>query len=257
MQIAVEETLLGNMPVAALFDHAVELGIEGVALRGADLEARVPEIAQELVRTGVRVAAVHFGRQGGLLSPDEAEREQALDRLRSNIACAVDLNAAGVVVVPHYGALQMPNLSPWLSSGELHAEMLHMHLRTLSDFAHALGTKVFIQTASRAETAFITRLEQAGAVVKRIKHLDVKIAVDLGCLTAELSDAAELLNQYGRHLAYASISMGSLEADKIIPALRETGYEGWLTLTGETASDDSVLRAGLARLRGNLRLNVS
>lgn len=255
MRIAVQETLLGDSTPGALFDHAAALGVDGIELFGDRLEDRVPDIAHELVRTGIPIAAIHFGKQGALLAAEEAERERALDRLRSNIACAVDLNAAGVVVVPHYGALTLPDLSPWMTSGQLYAEMLHQHLRTLSDFAHALGTKLFIQPASKQDTAFITRLEQAGAVVKRIKHPDVKIAAELACLENEATDQESMISKYGEHVNYTSLPADRM-ALTMAAALREAGYDGWISLGGMTPMTDEALRSGIGQVRAHLRLDV-
>lgn len=257
MSIAIQEMLLGESTAYDLFDRAAAIGADGVEVIGDALEDRVPDISRESLRTGVRVAGIHFGRQGALLSPDPAEREAALARLRSNIACAVDLDASGVVVVPHYGDLLYPDLTPWMSPGELYAEMLHMHLRTLSDFAHALGSKVFIQTAS--ETRFITRLEQADAVVKRIKHPDVKIAVEIGCLSDEktsIEGMIEALEKFGKNISYVSLPVDRLHLYPAFKALNAAGYDGWITLTGDESLTASTLRDGIGRLRADLRPNI-
>lgn len=259
MRIALQESLLGESTTYDLFERAAAVGVDGVELIGAGLEDRVPELAQESQRTGVRVAGIHFGKQGALLSDSTAEREAALVHLRSNIACAVDLDASGVVVVPHYGDLLYPDLTPWMSPGELHAEMLHMHLRTLSDFAHALGSKLYIQPASKRETRFISRLEQADAVVKRIKHPDVKIAVELGCLSDEKPDAArmgEALTAFAKNISYVSLPMDRPLVGAVLDALNAAGYDGWLTLTGAEAQTASSLRERIGRLRDDLRPNI-
>lgn len=225
-----------------MFERAAALGIDGIEVDGADLEARVPDIDAAAAQTGIRVAAVHFGWQGAILSPDVAERERALKLLRSNIACAVDLNALGVVWVPHYGANIMPDLSPWMSPGQMQAEMLHQHLRTLSDFSHALGVKLFIQNAPADETAFITDLDQAGAVVKRIKHPDVLIALNLGA-GADNGTLPTLAPQIG----YVSLPM---EAEATaLSALRATDYNGWITLSGAAPLPDAPIRTTLAAVR--------
>ncbi|MBK8020180.1 MAG: sugar phosphate isomerase/epimerase [Chloroflexi bacterium] len=258
MCIAISEgTLAAAAPgaeadIATLFDRAAALGADGVELDGAGLENRIETVAEAMQRTGVAVAGIDFGRQGALLSPDVNEREAALERLRSNITCAVDLDAAGVVVVPHYGPVSMPDLAPWMAPGELHAEMLHMHLRTLSDFCRALGSRLFIQTAAAAETGFIWRLEQAGAVVKRIKHRDIQIGVDLGCLVDEGGDPAEKLRTLATHLGYVRLpaeAVNRLEMPAVVEVLKSAGNVAWISLRGENAES---LHSAADRLRGAL-----
>ncbi|MCK6577019.1 MAG: sugar phosphate isomerase/epimerase [Anaerolineae bacterium] len=258
MQIAIAESLLAAAyPVVSeslitVFERAAALGAEGVDISGGDLEVRFEDLAAAAVRTGVKIGGIHFGRQGALLSPDMDERERALERLRSNIACAVDLAAAGVVVVPHYGAYTMPDLTPWMSAGELHAEMLHMHLRTLSDFCHALGTRLFIQTASAVETRFVSRLAQAGAIVRRINHPDVLVGVDLGALADEGGSSEESLKALVGQVGYVALpveALSRLDTDATLNALRASDYQGWITLTGAAGGD---LPAAMESLRAAL-----
>ncbi|MDZ4770984.1 MAG: TIM barrel protein [Chloroflexota bacterium] len=260
MRIALQDSLLGGGDPVALCERAAALGVDGLAIASVGLEGRLDALVNAARRTGVRIAGIHYGREGALLDADMPTRERALARLRAAIAAAVDLEAAGVVIVPHYGAYALPDLFPWKSSGELYAEMLHMHLRTLSDFCYALGTSLFIQTAPTHETAFISRLEQANAVVRRIKHPNVRIALDLDVLVDEMPDPAAIDRQVSRHgdqigyVARAIASCDPLHDHFFSSALRQGGYDGWLVLTGTSAPPPDrlieIIDSVRARLQG-------
>lgn len=252
MLIAMQDTLMRRADVAARFDRAAELGLAGLELATADLDANLEATAQAARRTGVRVAGLHFGHAGALLATDRPTREAALVHLRAAIGAAVDLDAAGVLAVPHYGPYTLPDMFPWKSPGELYAEMLHMHLRTLSDFCHALGTTLYIQTAHPDETAFISRAEQANAVAARVKHPHVKIALDLPALLAEADDPAGLVTAHLRYLGYLRTPIGLIDRAPL-SALRAAGFEGWLAISGQANSDaevEAALSAARAQAEG-------
>ena len=170
MPIAIQEDMLTGSTMLEKFEHARALGAAGIEFWGAGLVETVPQIVEAMLATGVRAASVNHGRQSELLSPDPAERERALAQLRQSITCACDLGAAGVVFVPHFNAPILPDLSPWMTAAELEVELLYTHLRTLSDFADAMGVELYVEPINRYETHLLNRLEQAAAVTRRLKR---------------------------------------------------------------------------------------
>ena len=82
MPIAIhEDHLRGSTPLEK-FQHARDLGAQGVELWAAGLTENVPAIAAAMQQTGLRTAAINHGRQRNLLDPDPDERERALKQLR-------------------------------------------------------------------------------------------------------------------------------------------------------------------------------
>jgi sugar phosphate isomerase/epimerase len=243
MPIAIHEDRLRGSSMIEKFQHARDLGAQGVEVWGANLTEKVPEIVAAMEQTGLRTAAIDHGRQRNLLDPDPDERERALKQLRESIANAVDLDAAGVVFVPMFGEALYPDLSPWMSAAELEVEMLYMHLRTLSDFSYALGTSLFIEPIRRSETHLINRLEQASRITRRLNHPRVQVAASLADMALEESDIPASLLAHGdciRHVYAAESS----DLPAAAAALREIGYEGWVTFTD--GSLDSLRRAGFS-----------
>ncbi|MEO8392045.1 MAG: sugar phosphate isomerase/epimerase family protein [Chloroflexota bacterium] len=230
MPIAIQEDLLSGSSWFEKFQHARDLGAQGVEVWGADLTDRVPEILVAMEETGLRVAAIDHGHQRDLLDPDPDERERALKQLRESITNAVDLDAAGVVFVPTFGESVYPDLSPWMSAPELEVEMLYMHLRTLSDFSYAIGTSLFIEPIRRSETHLLNRLEQAARITRRLNHPRVQIAADLAAMALEESDIPAALLAHSDCIQHVHAAE-SVDLPAAAAALREIGYQGWITFT--------------------------
>lgn len=259
MPIAIQENMLSGGSTLEKFRQARALGFDGIEFEGAGLTAKVPEIVDAMVETGVMAAAVNHGAQGNLLAPDPAERERALARLRQSVVNAVDIGAAGVVFVPHYGKHVLPDLSPWMSAAELEAEMLHMHLRTLSDYAEALGVSLYIAPLSHSDTELFNRVEQVGRVTRRLNHQRVKIAADLYYMAREGEDIAAALEAEGSWIGHVRLANrnqglpepGAPDFAAAAAALKATGYEGWAVYAcaGDAAAYAEQLPASLAYIR--------
>jgi sugar phosphate isomerase/epimerase len=254
MPIAIREALLSGDTLLQKFRHARDLGAAGIEFESAGLTEKVPEIVDAIIETGVLAAAVNFG-SGRFVDPDPAERETALTRLRQAIVDALDIGAAGVIFVPHAGEPVLPDMSPWMSAPELEVEMLYMHLRTLSDYAYAIGVNLYIQPVRRAETHLLNRVSQAARITRRLNHPNVKIAAHLYHMAQEEADLPAALRDHADCIGHIHLadSNGCLPGQGVIDfaaaaaALRDIGYTGWLSYDCAGASAD--LSDSLAHVR--------
>ena len=256
MPLAIHEDALPGRTLLDKCRRAEELDIAGVAFDAAGLSDRAEAIAEALVATGRRAAAIHMGRYDGYLSPLPAEREAAISHLRETMACAVDLEAAHVIVVPHYGGPRMPDLTPYRSPFELESEMLVWLLRTVSDLAYALGVELDLLPVNRYESYFLNRLEQAVAFRARIKdHPHVRVAASTAHMALEEANIVATLAEHGAHLSYVQlddpsgrlIGGGLVDPAVIQGALAAIPYRGWVTLHG--AGSAAELAACVEHLR--------
>jgi sugar phosphate isomerase/epimerase len=145
-----------------------------------------------------------------------------------------------VLVVPHYGAPTVPDLTPYKSVIQLQYELLHNHLRTLSDYVYAIGVDFYIQPVNRYETQFINNLADAVRVRRRIKdHPHVKIAPDLFHMALEETDLAGSIREHAADIGYIHLAdsnrrlpgRGMTDFAAIAKSLSESNYEGWVTLS--------------------------
>ena len=171
----------------------------------------------------------------------------ALARLRQAIADAVDLQAVGVIVVPHYGGAALPDLSPWMSAAALEIEMLYMHLRTLSDFSEALGVNLYLQPVNRYESHLFNRIEQVATVTRRLNHPRVQIAADLFHMALEEPDLPAAIRDHAAEIGYLHVAdsnrrlpgQGLMDFAAAAAALQAINYSGWLTYAcGRPGSND-------------------
>lgn len=256
MSIAVQEHLLAGRSVRDKWMNAHTLGFKGVEVNAENLTARVPDIAAAIEATGVQVAAVNLGRRDGYLSPLRDEREAAISAMRQAMADAVDLNAAHVIFVPHFGPPRMPDLTPYRAPIELDAEMMIWLLRTVSDLAYAMDIELDMLPVNHYETYFMSRLEHAVRFRRKIKdHAHIKVAANLFHTALEETDWLAALREQLPHIGYIQLSehncrlpgQGVLNFAALAEALVD--YDGWLTCACEHASD-ADLRASLDYLRG-------
>lgn len=252
MRLSIQEDMLPGRTLLEKFSCARQAGFQGVEVWGYGLTERVPEIINAARQTGLDISAVNHGRQRDLLHPDRAERELALAELRRSIVNAVDLGASGVIVVPHFGESSLPDLTPYKSVMQLEYELLHNHLRTLSDYVYAMGTTLYLEPINHYETRFLNTLSDGIRVRRKIKdHPHVKLAADLFHMALEEPDLLQSLREYSGDVGYIHLAdsnrrlpgRGLLDFAAIAATLRETDYQGWAALeVGEPGNNQEAAR---------------
>ncbi len=239
MRLAIQEDMLPGKTTLERFQNAHALGFEGVEVWGKGLTARVPELAEASAQIGLAISAVNHGRQGRLLDPDRDERERALAAFRQSVVDGVDLGATGVILVPHYAEATLPDLTPYKSVVQLEYEMLHNHLRTLSDYVYAIGIDLYIEPINRYETHFLNTLADAIKVRRKIKdHPHVKLNADVFHMAMEEQNSLQALRDYAADIGYMHLSdsnrrlpgQGMIDFAALGAVLKDTGYKGWLAL---------------------------
>ena len=253
-KFAIREDLLPGATVDQRLAAARELGFSAVEFPVDDLDDRIDEIDDALRAHGIAASGVNMGAVNGWVSADIARRNKATNMLRQALACALDLEAEYVTFAPQIGASDMPDLTPFASPMELQKELLIWLLRGFSDLADAMDAKLALQPRNRAETAFLTRLDQAAFFCRELdNHPMITLAADVYHLALEESDLSACLRTH--HKAISVIYLvdserrlpggGSLPFPAIGNALRSMDYQGWLVLDGSAARGD---RAAIAEL---------
>lgn len=236
MRLAIQEDMLPGKTALERFEQAKALGFSGVEVWGMGLNPRVPELADAVEQTGIVISAINHGQQGRLLDPDVEERERALAALRQSVVDGVDLGASGVILVPHFDEATLPDLTPYKSQIQLEYEMLHNHLRTLSDYVYAMGIDLYIEPINRYETHFLNTLADAVRVRRKIKdHPHIKIVADLFHMAMEETNTAAALREFAADIGYVHLAdsnrrlpgQGMTDFAAAAAALRDTGYMGW------------------------------
>jgi sugar phosphate isomerase/epimerase len=248
MKLAIHEAMLPGRSLQERYQHAKNLGFDGIELSATGLEERLLDVAMALNKVNLRVASVHLGAMDGYISPDPEIREKAISDMRQAMATAVDLMAEHVIFVPQWGKLPTPDMTPYRSAEELASELMIWLLRVVSDLAYALGCTLHIQPRNRFETEFMNTTTQASKFLDAIQWkreqgiIDnpyVKIAPNTFDMALDEMHISDTLKQHGQRLGYLYLSdsngrlpgQGLLDFAAIAAALKEAQYDGWLCLS--------------------------
>jgi sugar phosphate isomerase/epimerase len=262
MQLAIQEDMLSGKTILDKFELAKYFGFQGIEFWGRGLTAKVPEIVAAIEKTGIVAAAVNHGQQSRLIDADRDERERALKEFRQSVVDAVDIGAPGVILVPHFGPPTVPDLTPYKSVIQLEYELLHNHLRTLSDYVYAIGVDLYLEPINHYETHFLNTLADAVRVRRKIKdHPHVRLTADLFHGALEETNLAQAIRDYAGDIGYIHLAdsnrrlpgQGMTDFGALAALLKEIGYTGWLSLEcGQPGSNQEFAHQFAAELPASL-----
>ena len=261
-RLAIQEGLLPGKTVQERLVAAGQLGIDAVEFGAADLDARMPQIADALDASGVSVSGINMGRQDGCLSADFGIRARAVDALREALTCALDLEADYVTFVPQCGGTDLPDLTPYASAMDLQRELLIWLLRGMTDLADVMDVKLALQPLNHYETSFITRLDQAAYFKRQVdNHPKIIVAANTYHMALEEADLMTALRTHAHDIGVIYLSennrrlpgYGLLPFASIGETLAEMKYDGWLVMEGaETRDNPERARQNFQDLPGSV-----
>ncbi|MGQ9589701.1 MAG: sugar phosphate isomerase/epimerase family protein [Planctomycetota bacterium] len=151
-------------------------------------------------------------------------------------------------------------------------------LREVARVAEETGTTVAVEAVNRFETYFVNTAADLRALVEEVNHPRIRMMFDTFHANIEEKDIYEALKSCDGLLAHVHISendrgipgTGRVPWDEVGKALRELGYEGWVTIEsfGQAvpeiaaaaaiwrplfASNDEVGEKGVAFLKARFR----
>ena len=102
----------------------------------------------------------------------------------------------------------------------------------------ACGVTLAIEPLNRFETYFLNTAADAAALCEEVAHPRVGVAFDTFHANIEEKDLAGACRLLGRHLKHVQISendrgtpgSGHIAWDRLLRALADLGYDGWLTI---------------------------
>jgi sugar phosphate isomerase/epimerase len=222
--------------LADAFAKAQALGFDAVEIFPPSAQALdVAEVKALAEQHALSVAAVGTG--GGwlvhkwtLTHADPAIRQQAREFIRAIIDTAAALGAPTIL-----GSMQ----GRW--EGEVTRDQalawLGEALDDLGEHAAKLGQPFLYEPLNRYETNLLTRTPQAVAWLRTLRTRNVRILADLFHMNIEESEIAAALREAGTlvgHVHFAdsnrqAVGFGHTPIAPIIAALREIGYNGYLS----------------------------
>lgn len=223
----------GLMPV---LESLKDIGYDGVEVPIFDLDqAAWTRWGQRLDELGLeRTANTVIAPEHDPLSADSRVRQAAYDHMRAVIDCCAAVGAP-LLCGPHQVALGVftgsgPTQEEWKRSVE--------HLQRVSEYAAECGVMLAEEVVNRFELYHLNILDQAIRFVDEVGHPNCRIHLDTFHAHIEEKDPATAIRRAGNRIAHVHISendrgipgTGSVVWKPTFEALRDIGYDGWLTV---------------------------
>jgi D-psicose/D-tagatose/L-ribulose 3-epimerase len=219
-----------------LFARIKEWGFDGVEpFLSPDEPANIPALRTTLDRLQLdRTTCCVLPREANLISSDAATRRNGIAFLKKCIDRTADLGAhvmcgplfAGLGVMT--GSRRTEKEWKWAVKG----------LRAAATRAEKRKVCLCIEPLNRFETYFLNTLEDAARLVEDVGAPNLKIHFDTFHSNIEEQHPAEALRAVAKHLGHIHLSesdrgipgTGHVDWKGILKVLKETNYQGWLTI---------------------------
>jgi D-psicose/D-tagatose/L-ribulose 3-epimerase len=221
------------MPV---LEELKEIGYDGVEVPIFDLDqAKWKLWATRLDDLGLeRTANTVIAPEHNPLSADPAIREAAYQHMQAVVDSCAEVGSS-ILCGPHQVALGVftgkgATDEEWKRSVE--------HLRRVADYAAGAGVVLAEEVVNRFELYHVNTLDQGIRLVDEVDHPNCKIHLDTFHAHIEEKNPAAAIRRAGNRIAHVHISendrgvpgTGSVAWDATFSALRDIGYDEWLTV---------------------------
>ncbi|RLE73244.1 MAG: sugar phosphate isomerase/epimerase [Thermoprotei archaeon] len=213
-----------------------ELGFEGVELSILDptrlnlkeLESVLEEYGLEVPALSTGLNYIHYGFS--LSSPNLEKRRAAVSRLKEFVDLGEALGA-GVIV-----GLMRGRLEEGISKDKAYGHMVR-GLREVCSYAENRGVKVFFEPLNRYETQLVNTVDEAIELRKKVGTSALYLLLDTFHMNIEepiIEDSIIKARGLIGHVHVADSNryapgMGHIDFKSILDALREAGYQGYLS----------------------------
>jgi D-psicose/D-tagatose/L-ribulose 3-epimerase len=223
----------GLLPV---LERLNEIGYDGVEVPIFDLDpAEWSRWGRRLDDLGLeRTANTVIAPEHNPVSPDPRVREAAYWHMQAVVDCCAAVGSS-LLCGPHQVALGVftgagPTSDEWERSVD--------HLRRVAEYAEQAGVMLAEEVVNRFEVYHLNTLDQAISFVDEVGHSSCRIHLDTFHAHIEEKHPADAIRRAGDRIAHVHISendrgvpgTGSVAWDATFEALREIGYDGWLTV---------------------------
>ncbi|MCA9270171.1 MAG: sugar phosphate isomerase/epimerase, partial [Planctomycetales bacterium] len=246
MKFAICNETYGDWPLAKAFAHARAAGYTGIEIAPFTIAtsaydigpAQREEVRRQAQAAGLEVVGLHWllAKTEGyyLTSPDAAVREKTAQYLAELARLCRDLGGSIMVL----GSPQQRNLAP-LGIGHdegmrLAADCIGRMLPTLEETQVTLA----VEPLGPAEGDFLNRADQAVALIQSIDSPRVRLHLDVKAMSSETKPIVDIIRDCRDYTVHFHANdpnrrgpgMGDVKFAPIFQALRQTGYDGWVSV---------------------------
>ena len=244
MKLSCQEQLLPGDSLARKWEFAQRAGFDGIELRARGdgrFAARLPEL-RAAARAGVVMATVCPETDHFIGDFDAGRRRDATEQLRSQLSVIAELGGEGVLTPASWGmfSLRLPPFIPPRQPTEDRKVLLEA-LVELAPHAAAEGVWLAVEPINRYEDYMVNRIDQAVSLGEEVERAtgsaSVRVCADLFHMNIEEDDLAAAIRAAGPRIAHVHVDdtnrlqpgTGHMDFAGVFAALRDVGYDGWLT----------------------------
>ena len=222
-----------------------DLGYEGVELAPFTLAPTITELEAERRRelraqaegAGVQIIGLHWllaGTQGlHATSPEQAVRTRTAEYLVALAQATRDLGGDLMV----FGSPKQRSLLPGVSREQAFDHATDTFRRAMPGVADA-GVMFCLEPLAPSETDFINTCAEGAQLMEAIAHPNFVLHLDVKAMSSEGTPVPDLIRQYIPRTGHFHANdpnklgpgMGDVDFVPIFRALRESGYDRWVSV---------------------------
>ncbi len=250
MKYAFCNEMFGDQPFARAFATMRSLGYTGVefapftmlpptdAFDARDIPAeRRAEARRQAADADLQVVGLHWllakTRGFHLTHPQHAVRQITAEYLKALAELCGDLGGTIMVL----GSPQQRKLLPGVAyndAQEYAAEVLRAAMPACADH----GVTIALEPLGPAETDFMMTAKSGVELAKLVESPHCKLLLDVKAMSSESAPYESIIHEVRDWLVHFHVNdpnllgpgMGDVKYDRILPALAEINYQGWLSL---------------------------
>jgi len=224
---------------------SAELGYEGLEIAPFTLATSAPEISAEQRREvrqaaadhGLEIVGLHWllaGTKGYYLTdPNPQVMSATADYFRQLIELCAELGGKTMVL----GSPQQRNLLTGVTHGramEVAAELLK---RIVPDLQQ-MNVTLAVEPLGPEEGDFLNTADAAVELINKVDSPQVRLHLDVKAMSTEQDPYEQVIRRHAEFLHHFHANdpnrqgpgMGAVDFTPIVSALREVGYDGWLSV---------------------------
>jgi len=245
MKFAICNELFEGWPWEKVCDFVQALGYTGLEVAPftlADSADQVSpqrrlELRRDAETRGVEVLGLHWllVKPPGLhiTDPDPDVRRRTADYFIQLVDLCADMGGRVMVI----GSPKQRGLLPGVSRPEAREHAKEV-FRPVLEPAARRGVTLAFEPLGPAETDFMNTVAEAKALVDEIGHPNFQINLDVKAMSSEPMPIPDVIRSARGYVAHVQVNdpnllgpgMGEVKYEPIVAALREIGYDGWLSV---------------------------
>jgi sugar phosphate isomerase/epimerase len=245
MKFAICNELFENWPWEKICSFSREIGYQGLEVAPFTLAEHAAQITpqrrKELRATaeagGLEIVGLHWllVKPAGLYvtTPDAALRAKTADYFCDLVELCADLGGKVMVI----GSPKQRSLLPGVTREMAMNFAKEVYGKCLGQAAKRNVT-LAIEPLTPKETDFLNTAADGIELIERINHPNFRLHLDVKAMSSEAKAIPQIIRESARHLAHFHVNdpnllgpgMGEVKYEPIIAALREVGYDGWLSV---------------------------